>query len=77
MLHLHANNDRGNLFDHWFSSSLLTTKPNAYFDVHHRHSTISPIASTTSVRGKGTVRAKQLAQQWYIGIETAKRTIER
>jgi hypothetical protein len=34
------------------------------------------VAAMETVRQKGTVTPKALAKKWYIGIETAKRTIE-
>jgi hypothetical protein len=58
-------------------SSILWSPPDAHFNVHNRFVSPSIISSTNSVRQKGTVSAESLAQRWYIGIETAKRTIER
>jgi hypothetical protein len=58
-------------------SSILWSPLDAHFNVHNRFSSTSFVSSTTSVRLKGTVSAESLSQRWYIGIETAGRTIER
>jgi hypothetical protein len=68
--------DRGHELPSRLISSILTASPDTHFDVHRRSAPSLPVATTTSLHRKGTVRADLLAKRWFIGLETAKRTIE-
>jgi len=54
-----------------FDSSVLKHQESAAVDV------VSCIALATTTRRKGFVSPEQLSKQWHIGLESARRTVEK